>query len=96
MRAHRDRRQIGVFARSPRKHIADLINRHGTAERGALGFEPIADLPIEIGQREAANAAFCRGADPRGFHQRIPQALGIDLQRRHVRNSFGARKARAP
>src|SRR5689334_12745764 len=28
-----------------------------------LRLEPIADLPVEIGQREAANAAFCGGAD---------------------------------
>jgi hypothetical protein len=36
-------------------------------------------LPVEIGQREAANAAFCGGADLGGFHQRVPQSPGIDL-----------------
>ena len=88
MRADRDRGQVGIFARSPREHVAHLIDGHGAAKRGTLRLKPIADLPIEIGQRETANAAFCGGADLRGLHQRVPQPLGIDLQKLHVQNSI--------
>ena len=80
MRAHGDRAKSGIFARPAREHVADLVDGNGAAERLALRLEPVAHLPVEIGQGEAANAALRRRADFRRLHQRVPKALGVDLQ----------------
>ena len=80
MRAHGDRRQRWVLARPAREHIAHVVDRDGAAERLALRLEPIAHLSVEVGQSQAANAAFRRRADLRGLHQAIPKPLGVDLE----------------
>ena len=85
MRAHGDRRKILVLARPAREHGADFVDRDGAAERLALRLEPVAHLPVEIGQRQAANAALRRRADLRRVHQRVPKPLAVDLQVLHVR-----------
>ena len=97
VRAHGDRGQGGVFgavlARPAREHVADLVDRDRAAERLALRLEPVAHLAVEIGQREAADAALWGGADLRGLHQVVPQTLGIDLQvlRGHGCHDLGGR-----
>ena len=48
----------------------------------------IARLAVEIGQRQPADAALRRRADPRGLHQRVPKPLRVDLQIVHVGNSL--------
>src|SRR6185437_17000648 len=72
---------------------ADLVDRDGAAERLALRLEPVAHLAVEIGQREAADAALWGGADLGGLHEVVPQTLGIDLQvlRGHGCHDLGGR-----
>ncbi len=65
-------RKILVLARPAREHGADFVDRDGAAERLALRLEPVAHLPVEVGERQPAKAALRSGADPRGLHQRIP------------------------
>jgi hypothetical protein len=83
VRAHRDRRQLVILARPTRKHVADFVDRHRAAERLAPLPEPLAHLAVEVGQRQTANAALGRGAKLRCFHQRVPKALGVNLQVLH-------------
>ena len=75
MRAHGDRRKVVVLARPPREHVADFVDRNRAAERLASGLEPVAHLPVEIGQREAANAALGRGADTSPSPSAYPKAV---------------------
>src|SRR5580704_11619425 len=67
------------FARPAREHGADFVDRYGAAERLALRLEPVAHLPVEIGERQAANAALRRRANLRRVHQRVPKPLTVDL-----------------
>ena len=60
------------------EHVADLVDRDRAAKRLALRLEPVAHLPIEVGQGEPADAALGRAADLRCFHQRVPQPLRVD------------------
>jgi hypothetical protein len=84
MRAHGDRRKLGILAGALSEHIADLVDCDRAAERLTLRFEPIAHLAVEVGQREAADAALRRRADLRRLHQRIPKSLCIDFEVVHV------------
>jgi hypothetical protein len=43
-----------------------------------VGWGKKAGLAVEVGQRQAFDAAFRRGADVRQFHQRRPQAAAVD------------------
>ena len=70
----------GFLPWAAREHVAHVVDGHGAAERFALRLEPVAHLLIEIGQSEAADTALCGGADLRGLHGRVPQALGVDLE----------------
>jgi hypothetical protein len=85
MASNAPRTKILVLARPAREHGADFVDRDSAAERLALRLEPVAHLAVEIGQRQAANAAFRRRADLRGVHQRVPEPLAVDLQVLHVR-----------
>jgi hypothetical protein len=55
-----------------------MSSSHRAAERFRLRAKPVAHLPVEIGQRQPADAAFCRRAEARRLYQIAPQALGID------------------
>ena len=85
MRAHGNRREIVVLAGAACEHVADFVNRDRAAERLAARLEPVTYLPVEVGQREAANAALRRCADLRRLHQRVPEPLRIDLKVLHGR-----------
>ena len=85
---------VASLPRLEREHVADLVDRHGAAQRLALAAEPVADLPVEIGQREAADAAFRGAADLRGLHQAVPEALRIDRQVLHAH--FNVQESEGP
>ena len=67
-----------VLARAPHEDVADLVDGDGHA--GLLGpaDDEVAALPIEIGQREAANAALRGRADARELHERAPETVTVD------------------
>jgi hypothetical protein len=64
----------------PREHRAHIVDGDRAAERFRAGLEPVADLTVEIGQCQPANAAFRRFADFRGLHDLVPEPLGIDRE----------------
>jgi hypothetical protein len=72
-----DRRRR-VAAPSYRKDVSDTID----VDRATGGAQPrddaVATLPVEIRQREAADAALRRCADLREIHQRAPQSRSVD------------------
>jgi len=78
MTAERDRRNVRPRTLAPREHVAHVVDRDGAAERFRLRAKPVAHLPVEIGQRQPADAAFGCRADPRRLHQVAPEAFGID------------------
>jgi hypothetical protein len=83
MAAGDDRRLGIVLARSPREDIANRINADRAAGILAPADEQVAALAVEIGEGEAADAAFLGGADFRQLHQALPQPLAIDLEVLH-------------
>jgi hypothetical protein len=89
--AHGDGRHIAALALPPREHGTHVVDGHGAAQRLGTGAEPVAHLPVEIGQGEPADAAFRRAADRRRLHQVAPQALGVDRQVAHDSGLLRAR-----
>src|SRR4051794_27615162 len=87
MAPHGDRRDVVPLARTARVHRAHVVNCHGAAERLAARLEPVAHLPVGIGQREPADAAPWRATDLGGLHQLAPEPLAVDLQVLHRRGS---------
>ena len=69
-----------VATRTARKNVADRVDTHAATGRLGPAHEQIAPLAIELGERQAAHAAFGRGADARQLHQRVPQALAVHAQ----------------
>ena len=74
------RRPLPVAAREHRAHVVD---GDAAAERLGARAEPVAHLPVEIGQRQPADAALRRAADRGGLHQLAPQPLGVDREIAH-------------
>ena len=80
MRAEADRRLRHVAPLAQAEHRAERIDMHFQAGVLAALAEPVADLFVLGAQRQPPHAAFRRGAEFRGFVNRIPQPGGIDLQ----------------
>ena len=70
------------------KHIADVIDRDRAANSFRGGLEPIANLLVFIGKRQATYATLCGSAEFCGLHEGVPQTLGIDLQVLHFVSRF--------
>ena len=68
---------------APREHVADLVDRHGAADRFGCGLEPVPHLSVVIAERQALDAALGGRAEACGLHQRVPEALGVDLEVLH-------------
>ena len=80
MRAHRDRQRLRVLALAPSEHRPDIVDRDRAAQRFALRAEPVPHLPVLLAQRQPPDPAPGRAADFGCVHQRVPEALRIDLQ----------------
>jgi hypothetical protein len=80
MRAHVDRKRIGIRPLAAREHVAHLVDAHGHAGLGAPALEQVTPLAVLVGERLAVVAARDAGADPGHLHERVPQPLAIDLQ----------------
>ena len=80
MAAHGDGGQVGFRAGTGRKHVADLVHDHGHAKGGALPGQPVPHAAVVVRQRQPGDAAIGRAADPRGFHQAVPQPFCVDPQ----------------
>ncbi len=52
--------------------------------------ESLARLAVEVGQRQAANPAFDGGTELRQLHQRLPQALAVDMRLAGLQNLDGS------
>ena len=84
MAAHHHGGERIVRAGAAREHVAHLVDRDRAAGGLAPFPEQLARLTVEIGQRQALNAALRRGADFRHFHERIPEPSPVDAHIRQV------------
>ena len=73
MAADRDRRHVRR-ALAAREHRAHVVDGDAAAERLGARLEPVAHLPVEIGQRQPADAALGGAADRGGLHRSRPTA----------------------
>ena len=80
MRAGHHRRLGRIAALAAGEDVAELVDLDGAARRLGPAHEEIAALAVEIGERDAADAALLRAADLGQLHQARPQAVGVDLQ----------------
>ena len=71
------------LALAPREHDAHVVGGDRAAQRLGRGSKPVAHLPVEVGQRQPADAALGRAADGGRLHQAAPQALRIGYQVAH-------------
>jgi hypothetical protein len=65
MAAERDRRHVRR-AVAAREHRAHVVDGDAAAELFGARLEPVAHLPVEIGQRQPADAALRGAADGSG------------------------------
>jgi hypothetical protein len=93
VRADRDRREIGAFARPPREHVAELVDRYAAADRLGLAPKPVADRLVLVAQGQPLDAALRGAAVLGGFHEIVPQPLRIDLQIAYHHPSFRLTRA---
>ena len=80
MRAEADRRLRHVAALAQAEHRAERIDMHLEAGGLAGVAEPVAHLLVLGPERQPPHAALRRGAEFRGFVDRVPEPGGIDLQ----------------
>jgi hypothetical protein len=76
--AGHDRRRLRVAAGPPGEDVAHGVEGDAAAGRLGPAGEEVAAVPVEIGQRQAADPAFGGGADLRHLHQAVPQPLAVD------------------
>ena len=62
-----------VPSRPAQRHVAEAVGGERKPDLRAPAREQRPSLPVERGQRLAVAAALGRGADPRHFHQRVPE-----------------------
>ena len=72
-------RQLGVAPGAAGEDVADRVDAHRATGCFAPLHEQVAGLAIKIGQRQAAYAALGRGAEAGQIHQRLPQAVAVDV-----------------
>src|SRR6185437_5027362 len=76
------RRRLGALA--PGEYVAHLVDLDRAYGGLAPCPEQFARLAVEVGQRQALDAALRGRADFRHFHQRIPEPRPIDAGVRQV------------
>ncbi|MNM79209.1 hypothetical protein D3C81_911360 [compost metagenome] len=79
MAAGHHRWQRGVAPGPAGEDVADRIDTNAAPGRFAPGHEQVASLAVEVGQRQAADAALGGGAEAREVHQRLPQTRAVDV-----------------
>ena len=80
MAAGHHRWQVGIAPRTTGENVADAIHGHGAAGLFAPLHEQVAGLAIQVGKGQATHTALGRGAELGQVHQRLPQAVAVDLQ----------------
>ena len=83
-------RQVGVAAGATRKDIADAVDCHGATSRFAPLHEEIASLAVEVGEGQATHTALGGGAKFGQVHQRLPQAVAVDVLMGRLQNVEGS------
>ena len=78
--AGHDRRQGIVAAGAAHEAVADLVNGDGHAGIPGPASDAIPALLVQVGQRQAADAALGGGADLGEFHERGPKPFAVDAQ----------------
>ena len=86
-----DRRQRGIAAVAAHEDVADPVDRDRQARVPRPADDQVAALSVEVGQRQALDAPFWRGADARQFHQGCPQAVAVDAKLVHRCSPFRVR-----
>ncbi|MCU1533477.1 MAG: rne, partial [Arthrobacter sp.] len=78
--AGHDRGQGIVAAGAAHEAVADLVDGDGHSGVPGPADDQVAALPVQVGERQPADAALGRGADLRQFHERGPQPFAVDAQ----------------
>mmetsp|Transcript_29336 Transcript_29336/g.57072 ORF Transcript_29336/g.57072 Transcript_29336/m.57072 type:complete len:399 (-) Transcript_29336:52-1248(-) len=78
MRAHIDRQGVGVGPLATRKHVAHLVQPHGTARRFAPRLKQCTTLAILICQGLTVVAPRHARPDLGHLHQTVPQTIRVD------------------
>ena len=68
---------------APREEVADRVDLDGASGLLAPAYQLVARPAVVVAQRQPADAAARRRADGGQRHQRVPQALRVDLRLRH-------------
>ncbi|MNX90098.1 hypothetical protein D3C86_1221330 [compost metagenome] len=87
--AGHDRWQVRIAARTAGENVA-----HGVDADGASGLltpvdEDVPRLTVEIGQGQATDASLDRGAELGQLHERLPQAIAVDVLMGGLQNVYG-------
>ena len=80
VRTRHYRGTAGVPTGAAHEDVADPVDADRHVHRRGVRDHPVARLAVQIGQRQAGDAAFGRGADPRQFHQRPPETVAVDAR----------------
>ncbi|MCY1374629.1 hypothetical protein D9M69_619820 [compost metagenome] len=89
MAAGHHRWQIGIAPGATGEDVADGVDADGAAGIDTPFDEDVPGLAIQIGQGQATHAALDRGAEPGQFHERLPQAVAVDVLMAGLQNVYG-------
>ncbi len=83
------RRQVRIAPRATGENIAHRIDADGTARRLGPLHEQVAGLAVEVGQGQSAHPALDRGTELGQVHERLPQAIAVDVLMGGLQNVDG-------
>ena len=78
MAAEQYRQAVRVAAGTTGEHVAHRVHPHGEASGLAIGAKMVAALAVDIGERQTADPALRRGAEPGHIHQAIPKPFTVN------------------
>lgn len=90
MAAGHHRRQLRVAPGAAGEDVADAVHADRAPGLLAPGDEQVTGLAVEVGQGQAADPALDRGAEPGQLHERLPQAVAVDVLMAGLQNVDGS------
>ena len=90
MAAGHHRWQVRVAAGAAGEDVADGVDADGATGLLAPVDENVPGLAVEVGQGQATDAALDRGAELGQVHERLPQAVAVDVLMGGLQNVYGS------
>ena len=84
------RRQVRIAPGTAGENIADRVDADGAARLFAPPDKDIPSLAIKVSQGQATDTAFDRGAKLGQFHERLPQAIAVDVLMGGLQNVYSS------